>query len=280
VTGALKRCRVVLVRPHYAGNLGAVARAMTNFGLTELVLVGPIADRFSSEAQMMATRGKEILAAARVVPTFAEAVDDCSWVVATSGEVRGLMRQGFWATPEQQLPALLDALAVSPTATAAIVFGPEPSGLSVAEVTACQAMIFIPTADESTSLNLAQAVTVCLYELRRLAQKRPGATPPADAEPPATYGDLERLFERLKVALVAVRFLWDERTDGIFHVVRQVLTRARPTMKEVQVFHGLARQLSHVARFWGVTHPADGRPPKQPPAPAAESSAGPPTGAS
>ncbi len=267
MTWSLTSCRVVLVRPHYAGNLGAVARAMTNFGLTELVLVEPIADRFSAEAQMMATRGKEILAAARVVSTFADAVGDCSWVVATSGEVRGLMRQGFWATPEEQLPAILDALETSPTATAAIVFGPEPSGLNLAEVTACQAMAFIPTADESTSLNLAQSVTVCLYELRRLSLKRPGATPTLDAEPPATYGDLERLFARLKEALVAVRFLWDERTDGIFHVVRQVLTRGKPTMKEVQVFHGLARQLSHVARFWGVTHPTDGRPPKEPPAP-------------
>ena len=67
----LTRCRVVLVRPHFAGNLGSVARAMSNFGLTDLTLVAPIADRTSPDAQMMATRGKEILAGARVVPTLA-----------------------------------------------------------------------------------------------------------------------------------------------------------------------------------------------------------------
>lgn len=260
----LRRCRVVLVRPHFDGNLGAVARVMTNFGLTDLVLVAPLADRFSPEAQMMATRGKDILAAARIVATFAEAVDDCAWVVATSGEVRGLMRQGFWATPEEQLPALLDALATAPDATAALVFGPEPSGLTVAEVTACQAMVFIPTADDSTSLNLAQAVAVCLYELRKLwARSQPPAAPAN--EPPASYGDLDRVFAKLKDGLVAVRFLWDERTDSVFHVLRQLLTRGRPTRPDVQMLHGLARQLSHVAKFWGVTHPADGRPPKDPP---------------
>ena len=258
----LARCRVVLVRPHFAGNLGSVARAMSNFGLSDLALVAPIADRLGPEALMMATRGKEILAAARVVGTLAEAVEDCAWVVATSGEVRGMLRQGFWNTPDVQLPGLLDALAASDAATAAIVFGPEPSGLTVAEVTACQAMVFIPTADDSTSLNLAQAVAVCLYELRKLwAASRP---PLVVEQPPATYGELERMFARLKESLVAVRFLWDDRAEGIFNVLRQVIVRARPTRPDVQVLHGVARQLSYVAKTWGVTHPADGRAPDAP----------------
>ena len=262
----LTRCRVVLVRPHFAGNLGSVARAMSNFGLTDLTLVAPIADRASPDALMMATRGKEILAGARVVATLAEAVEDCAWVVATSGEVRGTLRHGFWGTPDAQLPGLLDALGTSPAATAAVVFGPEPSGLTVAEVTACQAMIFIPTADESTSLNLAQAVAVCLYELRKLwGQTQP---PVLVAEPPASYGDVERMLARLRESLVAVRYLWDDRADGIFNVLRQVIVRARPTRPDVQVLHGVARQLAYVAKIWGVTHPADGRAPEAPPPPA------------
>ncbi len=258
----LARCRVVLVRPHFAGNLGSVARAMSNFGLGDLALVAPIADPASPEAQMMATRGKEILAAARTFATLAEAVDDCSWVVATSGEVRGTLRQGFWGTPETQLPGLLDAVGSSAAATAALVFGPEPSGLTVAEVTACQAMAFIPTADDSTSLNLAQAVAVCLYELRKLwAVARPPVLVP---EPPASYGDVERMLAKLRESLVAVRYLWDDRADGIFNALRQVIVRAKPTRPDVQVLHGVARQLSYVAKTWGVTHPADGRVPEAP----------------
>ena len=261
----LARCRVVLVRPHFAGNLGSVARAMSNFGLGDLALVAPIADPASPESQMMATRGKEILAAARVFGTLAEAVDDCTWVVATSGEVRGPLRQGFWGTPEAQLPGLLDALGTSDSATAALVFGPEPTGLTVAEVTACQAMVFVPTADDSTSLNLAQAVAVCLYELRKLwAVSRPPVLVP---EPPASYGDVERMLAKLREGLVAVRYLWDDRADGIFNVLRQVLVRAKPTRSDVQVLHGVARQLTYVAKTWGVTHPADGRVPAVPRAP-------------
>ena len=263
----LARCRVVLVRPHFAGNLGAVARAMSNFGLRDLTLVAPIADPASPDAQMMATRGKEILAGARVVATLAEAVDDCAWVVATSGEVRGMLRQGFWGTPDAQLPGLLDALGTSDAAAAALVFGPEPSGLTVAEVTACQAMVFIPTADDSTSLNLSQAVAVCLYELRKLwAVTQPPVLVP---EPPASYGDVERMLAKLRESLVAVRYLWDDRADGIFNVLRQILVRAKPTRPDVQVLHGVARQLSYVAKVWGVTHPADGRVPADGPAPRA-----------
>ncbi len=61
-----------------------------------------------------------------------------------------------------------------------------------------------------------------------------------------------------------MRFLWDFRSDGIFHVVRHVIARAMPTRKEVRLLHGLAKQLLYVAKRWGVTHPRDGRPPKPP----------------
>ncbi|MGL6076791.1 MAG: RNA methyltransferase [Fimbriiglobus sp.] len=255
----LKRCRVVLVRTHYAGNLGSVARVMKNFGLADLVLVDPIADRTKLDAVMMATKGLPILTSARTVATMAEAVADCGWVVATSGEIGGLRRQDFWATPEEQMPALLDTLAVSP---GALVFGPEPSGLTVEEISQCSAMIYIPADPEYASLNLAQSVAVCLYELRKQWAKR--EAPPPPAEPPASNDALERMFAQLKDSLTAQRFLWDFRSDGIFHILRQVIARGKPTVKELAVFHGLAKQLSFIAKFWGVTHPRDGRPPQAP----------------
>lgn len=253
---SLSRCRIVLVRPHYPGNLGAAARVMRNFGLSELVLVDPYADRRHLDAVMMAVRGLSVLEAARTVPTLADAVADCVLVVATSGETGGLARKGYWGTPEEKVPAVLDALDRGP---AAVVFGPEPSGLTVDEITACHGMMFIPADAEYPSLNLAQSVAVVLYELRKQWLKRqPGQPPP---EPPASYAEQERAFAHLKEGLTAVRFLWDDRSDGQFHVLRQLLTRALPTAKEANQLHGLAKQLLFIADRWGVTHPRDGRPP-------------------
>lgn len=256
----LSRCRVVLVRPHFAGNVGSVARAMKNFGLRDLVLVDPVANHHHLDATMMAVHASDVLREARVVPTLAEAVADCGFVLATSGEVGGVLRKGFWGSPEEKIAPLLDALAVTP---AAIVFGPEPSGLTVPEVAACHAMVTIPVDLAYPSLNLAQAVAVCLYELRRQWGHRTADSDPHAGlrEVPATYEEQEQLFVNLREALRAVRFLWDFRADGLFYVIRHTIARSLPTTKEVRVWHGLASQLRHVARFWGVTHPDDGRPP-------------------
>jgi tRNA C32,U32 (ribose-2'-O)-methylase TrmJ len=121
-------------------------------------------------------------------------------------------------------------------------------------------MMFIPAADEYASLNLAQAVAICLYELRKVWLKR---VVPAEAlEPPASYVEQEQLFKHLKESLTAIRFLWDFRSDGIFHVIRHVIVRAKPTNKEVRLLHGLAKQLDFIAQRYGITHPKDGRPPK------------------
>jgi tRNA/rRNA methyltransferase len=246
----LARCRVVLVRTHYAGNLGSVARVMSNFGLSDLVLVAPVVKHQSQDAMMMATHGREVLAGARVVNTLAEAVADSAFVLSTSGEIGGLARKGYWGTPEEKLPQLLDTLARAPTA---LVFGPEPHGLTVDEITACHGMMFIPSAPEHESLNLAQAVAVVLYELRKLWLKRDESEVPSD--PPADFAAQERMFNHLREALIAQRFLWDFRADGIFHVLRTVITRGQPTMKELRIFHGLAQQLGFIARQFGVPHP-------------------------
>lgn len=255
---SLSRCRVVLVRTHYAGNLGSVCRAMANFGLSELVLVDPVVNLADPMAARMAVKAAPILNSARIEHSLSDAVADCGWVLATSGETRGTARQGFWGTPEVQVLALIDTLAASP---AAIVFGPEPSGLTVEEIALCTAMAFIPADAGYPSLNLALAVGVVLYELRKQFDAR-GLTPElVPGERPANYRQQEILFARLRAGLESVRFLWDDRADGLFHVIRQVIARGRPTVKELQVLHGLAGQLVHVARAYGVRHPRDGRPP-------------------
>src|SRR5919205_249010 len=122
---SLTRCRVVLVRTHYPGNLGATARVMRNFGLTDLVLVDPVASTGDLEARRMATHGLPVLDAARVVPDLGDALADCVFTLATSGLAGGVVRETFVGTPEEKLPALLAAMAAGPVA---LVFGPEPHG--------------------------------------------------------------------------------------------------------------------------------------------------------
>src|SRR5947207_8246836 len=118
----LGNARLVLVRPHYAGNLGAVARAMCNFGLSQLALVQPFVDLRSEEARRLATHGEPVLESATVVPTFDDAVADCRLVLATSANVEGVYRTHNYGRPDELLPEFVAALDDGPCA---LVFGPE-----------------------------------------------------------------------------------------------------------------------------------------------------------
>jgi tRNA/rRNA methyltransferase len=244
---SLSRCRVVLVRPHYPGNLGAAARVMRNFGLTDLVLVDPVTSVNDLEARRMATHGLSVLDAARAVPELGHAVADCVFTLATSGLAAGVVRETFVGTPEEKLPALLAAMASGPVA---LVFGPEPHGLSNAEITRCHGLVHIPVAAESPALNLAQAVAICCYELRRQwdrggAATRGGARPPSEIAP---FSDQERMLAHLREALEAVGYLFGTRADSLMHAVRHLIGRANPTPQEVKLLHGLARQLLWLTR--------------------------------
>src|SRR5579871_690216 len=161
---SLERCRVVLVRPKFAGNVGAAARVMRNFGLAELVLLAPEADPADRHARQLSTHGEPILDRARVTGSWEEAVGDCVLVAGTSARTGGPFRRQSVGPPEDIMPLLVEALDAGPTA---LVFGPESSGLSNAEVARCHHLIHIPADPTYPALNLAQAVAVCVYELRR-----------------------------------------------------------------------------------------------------------------
>src|SRR5262245_60268489 len=152
----LSRCRIVLVETHYPGNLGATARVMRNFGLDDLVLVAPIADRNDRRARRMSTHGEDILDRARVVPDFGAAVADCVLVAGTSARTGGLFRKQSVAAPAAVMPLLAQEMRVD--RPVALVFGAEPNGLPDEVVTRCHHLIRIPTGDEYPALNLAQAV--------------------------------------------------------------------------------------------------------------------------
>lgn len=242
---SLTRCRVVLVKPHFAGNLGSVARAMRNFGLTDLVLVAPYTFPTNPEARRLATHGERILDSARIVPELGEALADCAFTLATSALTAGVVRRGMIGTPAELMPQLLAAADAGPVA---LVFGPEPHGLSNEEIGRCHGLVHIPVDPEYPALNLAQAVTVCCYELRKAWSARVAAERGEPASPAvASHAELERMFAHLRDGLEAVGFLFGSRQDTLMHAVRQLVGRATPTPQEVRMLHGLARQLLWIA---------------------------------
>lgn len=237
----LLNARVVLVRSQVAANIGAVARVMRNMGLTELVLVAPVAHPLDPQARQLSTHGEEILHRCRVVSDFGEAVADCVLVVGTSARLGGLFRRQTLGTPAEIMPHVVAGMASGPVA---LVFGPEPSGLENAEVTRCHYLMHIPTDPSYPALNLAQSVAISLYELRRHWLRQTVPSTPAQVAP---FADQERMYERLRQALERIHFLYGEKADALMHAVRHLLGRAGLTPMEVDLLFGLARQIQWFA---------------------------------
>jgi tRNA/rRNA methyltransferase len=234
---SLHNCRVVLIRTKIAANIGAVARVMRNMGLDQLFLVSPEASPDDREARRLSTHGETILENARIVGDLGDAVADCIWVAATSARTGNLIRSahGF---PDKIIPPLASALDAGPVA---IVFGPEPGGLTDEEIARCHCLIRISTDRDYAALNLAQAAAICLYELRRhWLKRRESTTPP---EPPAPFAEQERMFDQLQAALEEIHYLYGPNADPLMHALRHLLGRAGLTSMEVNLLFGLARQI-------------------------------------
>ncbi len=236
----LNHCRVVLVQPRIAGNVGATARIMHNMGFSELVLVNPQADPGDPRARQQSTQGEDILDRARLVDTFADAVADCVLVAGTSARTGGLFRRQSVGTPEEIVPHLAKALAADHPV--ALAFGTEPRGLTNADVTRCHYLIHIPAEPSYPALNLAQAVAICLYELRGAWEKQT-SYPAPEREPIAPFAAQEHMFAQLRTALEEIHFLYGPKADSLMHALRHLLGRANMTDMEVDVLLGLARQI-------------------------------------
>ncbi|MBI1914243.1 MAG: RNA methyltransferase [Planctomycetes bacterium] len=242
----LSRCRVVLVRPQFAANVGAAARAMRNMGLSDLALVAPHADLHDRQARQLSTHGEEVLDRARSCVDLGEALVDCVAVAATSARKGGLFRRQSVGLPEEVASLLVESLATGPVA---LVFGPERTGLHDDEVSRCHHLIHIPADPSYPALNLAQAVAICLYEVRCAWLRRTEDRPLSLPGPPAPFADQERAFENLRIALKEIHYLYGERGAALMHGLRHLLGRARPTAMEVRLLLGLARQIR-----WFVRH--------------------------
>ncbi|MEO6487713.1 MAG: RNA methyltransferase [Thermoanaerobaculia bacterium] len=222
--------RVVLVEPREAGNVGAAARVMKNFGFDELWIVGqhpqllPVAGWWASGAD-------DLLANAHFAGTLLEAVADAHLVVATTS-TRGR------ATAADFTPVTLAGrfAALSPGQTLALVFGREDSGLTHEEVVLCQRTAVIPTSEAFPTMNLAQAVGVFSYELSQIDRQ-------SGTKDLAPAGQIERLHERLESLLLQVGFLHANNPARIYDEIRALLARAELDEREVTILLGIVRQI-------------------------------------
>jgi tRNA/rRNA methyltransferase len=223
--------RIVLVRPRNPENVGAVARAMRNFGLEDWSIVALGTHDFAA-ARRVAVHAEELLDRPRLTATLDEAVADCTWVVGTSArKVRGKRR----LLPEE---VAREAAARAPGRTA-IVFGEERSGLTGEELDRCHDLSAIPVDAAQPSLNLAQAVLVYAYEARRAG----GEAPRGREGALATDGDLARLEESLRLLLRGGGFLAGPERHAVRDLA-DVLRRGRPSPREARLWETALRALA------------------------------------
>lgn len=224
--------RIVLVDPNHPGNIGAVARAMKNMGLSELHLVRP---KFfpNPDATARASGAHDVLEAACIHENLEDAIADCGLVVGTSARQRHLP----WELVEPRECAA-QIVQASRAGEVAVLFGAERMGLTNVELARCNLLVTIPTDPQYSSLNLAMAVQVFAYEI--WLALRPEAPAPAALEVPlATADEMSRLYEHIAQVLEEIDFR--DRTGGghLMARIRRLFNRARLDQNEMNILRGI-----------------------------------------
>ncbi|MEO1400980.1 MAG: RNA methyltransferase [Cyanobacteria bacterium J06635_1] len=253
--------RIILVEPAGPLNVGAIARVMKNFGLSQLVLVNPQCDPLGTEATQMAVHAKDVLAQARITQTLSEALVGCQRAIATTARPREL--DDPLELPEAALPWLV----TPPSINTALIFGREDRGLSNDELYQAQRFIKVPTDAGYAALNLAQAVAICCYELARISHSTPplphspNALPlrnaPPSAKQSASLDDLDGYYQHLESVLLSIGYLYPHTVPSRMRKLRRLLYRATPSAQEVALLRGILRQIEWATRQVNSGSPRD-----------------------
>jgi tRNA/rRNA methyltransferase len=227
---------IVLVRPQLGENIGKAARAMLNFGLTEMRLVAP-RDGWPNPAAGPAASGADVvLERAEVFGSVAEAVADCAHVYATTVRKRGVTKPVV--TPEEAARAMR-----SEPGRTAILFGPERSGLETDDVALARTILTVPINPEFGSLNLAQAVILVAYEWSR--GQALASPPETELLPPAPQGELDGMIAQLDAMLEGAGFFHPpDRTPATRRTLRTLLTKPGWSSLEVRTLRGVLSALA------------------------------------
>jgi TrmH family RNA methyltransferase len=237
--------RIVLVEPSHPGNIGAVARAMKNMALEELVLVRPKIFPHA-EATARASGADDILERARVVDSVAEGLAGCGFIAATTSRERD---QNFRVVDVRDAAERI--VSEAGKAPAAVLFGAERTGLTNDDIEAAHVLIRIPANEAYLSLNLAMAVQLVAYELFRAGGGHVVPTP--SVVPLATPEDMDRLYIHLAQVMEEVDFR-DRTQSGtnLMARIRRFLQRAELDQNEVNIFRGLLTAVQRRRRQAGA----------------------------
>lgn len=226
---------IVLVRPQLGENIGKAARAMLNFGLTELRLVAPRDGWPNPAAGPAASSADEVLAKAQLFATVSEAVADCAHLYATTVRKRGVTKP--------VVDAAQAATAIrAESGRSAILFGAERAGLETEDVALARTILTVPVNPAFSSLNLAQAVILVAYEWSKgeaLAQP-----PRTDVEPPAPQAELDGMIAQLDALLEPSGFYFPpDKVASTKRVIRSLLTKPGWNTHEVRTVRGILSAL-------------------------------------
>lgn len=229
----LENIAIVLFRPHFAENIGAVARVACNMGISRIILVDPT-DYDLNRVMKMATRAASTLVEnMEVYDDLREALADFNWVVGTTART-GSHRQTL-RNPKQLAN---DLISLSQENTVALLFGPEDRGLANRELKYCDTSVTIPTA-HCSSLNLAQAVMIICYEIFTSSQE---LSPPFRPRL-ANFHELEGMYDHLREVLINIDFLDPKNPDYWFQNLRRFFSRVGLLSRDVKIIRGICRQL-------------------------------------
>ncbi|NNC73022.1 MAG: RNA methyltransferase [Sphingomonadaceae bacterium] len=227
---------IVLVRPQLGENIGKAARAMLNFGLTDMRIVAPRDGWPNASAIPSASGADSVLETAQLFETVSDAVADCTQAFATTVRKRGLPKPVV--TPQEAGRAMHETPGRS-----AILFGPERSGLDAEDVALARTIVTVPVNPDFSSLNLAQAVILMAYEW----SKGSNLTVPTEteAEPPAPQAELDALIGHLENALEPTGYFFPpDRVPSTRRTLRSILTKPGWTSLEVQALRGIVSALA------------------------------------
>lgn len=233
---------IVLVEPQGDRNIGSVCRAMANFGFGDLRLVNPQVDHLTHEARQMAVKAGVLLEQAQVFENLEACLADCSLAFGTTRRF-GKYREDF-LHPDEAAEFFLPRAS---NGKVALVFGREDRGLLTSELDLCQRFITIPTNDDLPSMNLAQAVAVCLYETARAAHRlKEGQNRVAGRKKFISGEKLEAMYGHMRRTLVDIEYLNPDNPDHILRAFRRIFGRAGLNEREVRVLRGLWSRIDWV----------------------------------
>ncbi len=234
----LSHVTVVLYEPKDPINIGTTLRAMKNMGFRDLRVIEPAADDLW-RISLASPRSKEEIQAIRRFPSLSDALHDVSYTVGLTARTR---KADYVVMPPR--PAANILLAKAADGKVALLFGREDSGLPNSALTHCDAYVTIPTNPDYSSLNLAQAVLIMVYELFLAAQETPLTSPePKRSFPPADHAQLDGMYQQIEETLWGIEFIKTQTSRGIMRSLRNIFSRTQLDEREVRIIRGIFHEV-------------------------------------